>query len=377
MMSKRFGLAEPASSRTSPEVGAAALAAAVDVGMWEYDFPSDRARWDRRTAELHGLDPDCLRGTMDTLFAHVHPDDIQAVRTGTEAARQGVGLSPMEYRVVHSDGSYTWIYGRGGVVSWSRRGRPLRSIGISGDATPWRSTVEILQRAILPLAMPELPGIELVARYLPAGRDIEIGGDWYDATALPDGNILLMIGDVGGHGLPAVAAMAELRHAARAYAYEGHSPAAITTQLSANLAPDVDGPLATAVVALFASDTGRLTWSCAGHPPPLLLTGKDAAYLDDTHGPTLGVEPAFVYDQSDLRLAPGTRLLLYTDGLVERRDVSITDGLDTFAATVSTAAEDPHQNLQGLANLCDSVLATVIGTADREDDLCLLAIQTS
>ncbi|CAO5183557.1 phosphoserine phosphatase RsbU/P [Frankia sp. AiPs1] len=376
-MSKRFGLAERAASRTSPEVGAAALAAAVDVGIWEHNVPSGRLRWDRRTAELHGLDPDCLRGTIDTLLTHVHPDDIPAVRTGAEEARQGVGSFLLEYRVVHSDGSYTWIHDRGRVMSWSRRGRPLRAIGTSGDATPWRSTVEILQRAILPLATPKLPGIELVARYLPADRDTEIGGDWYDATALPDGNILLMIGDVGGHGLPAVAAMAELRHAARAYAYEGHSPAAITTQLSANLAPGVDGPLATAVVALFASDTGRLTWSCAGHPPPLLLTGKDAAYLDDTHGPTLGAEPAFVYDQSDLRLLPGTRLLLYTDGLVERRDVPITDRLDTLATTVSNTAEDPHQNPQSLANLCDSILATVIGTADREDDLCLLAIQTS
>jgi PAS domain S-box-containing protein len=233
------------------------------------------------------------------------------------------------------------------------------------------SVVDALQRAILPQTLPELPGVELVARYLPAGRDAGIGGDWYDAAVRPDDTITLVVGDVAGHGLPAVTTMAELRHAARAYALEGHSPAEIVTQLSVNLAGRESESLASAVVANLAPRTGRLTWSCAGHPPPLLLTGSDAGYLDDVHGPLLGVDPTFGYGHSERDLPPAARLLLYSDGLVERRGTALTDRLDTLAATA--AGYDPHRDL---GDLCDRILADVAGPAGREDDLCLLAVRT-
>jgi serine phosphatase RsbU (regulator of sigma subunit) len=233
--------------------------------------------------------------------------------------------------------------------------------------------IDMLQRAVLPQVLPDLPGIDLVARYLPAARDAGVGGDWYDAGVLPGGGILLVVGDVAGHGLPAVAAMAELRHAARAYALAGFSPAGITTQLSANLAPDPDGTTATVVVTHLDPVTHRLTWSCAGHPPPLLVTGGDADYLDDVHGPLLGVDPTLTYGQTDLSLPPQARLLLYTDGLVERRHISITDRLDTLAGV---AIDRGPPGSDGLTDLCDHILADVAGPDGREDDLCLLAVQT-
>ncbi|ONH25105.1 PP2C family protein-serine/threonine phosphatase [Pseudofrankia asymbiotica] len=237
-----------------------------------------------------------------------------------------------------------------------------------------RSVVETLQRAILPRTLPELPGMELVARYLPAGRDVEVGGDWYDAAVRPDGSVTLVVGDVGGHGLPAVSAMAELRHAARAYAVEGRTPAAITTRLSALLLAAQDDTLATAIVATVDLNTGRLTWSCAGHPPPLLLTGTGARYLDDVHGPMLGVVPGYDYGQGTMILPPASNLLLYSDGLVERRGTSLTDRLATLAAT---AARGLSTDTPGLDALCDRVLADVAGPATREDDLCLLAVRGS
>jgi PAS domain S-box-containing protein len=353
------------------EAGDIALAAA-NVGLWDRDITDGRLTWDRRTAELHGVDLDDFGGTIEAFFATIHPDDVLAVRAAVDAAVEACGSYQAEYRVVRPDGSQAWIQGLGRIVS-SSSGHATRAIGVVIDITWRRSMVEMLQRAILPQTLPELEGMELIARYLPASHDLGLGGDWYDAAVLADGSITLVIGDVGGHGLPAVAAMAELRHAARAYALQGQSPAAITAQLSANLASDADGTLATTIVANLAPSTRRLTWSCAGHPPPLLLTCADATYLDDVHGPILGIDSTLTYSQSTLDLPPRARLLLYTDGLVERRGTSITHGLDTLAATASTAAEDPHQGFDGLADLCDRILT---GPADREDDLCLLAVQT-
>ncbi|WP_007515799.1 MULTISPECIES: SpoIIE family protein phosphatase [Pseudofrankia] len=244
------------------------------------------------------------------------------------------------------------------------------------------STVETLQRAVLPRTLPDLEGVRLAARYLPAARDIGIGGDWYDATVLANGTVSLVVGDVGGHGLPAVSTMAELRHAARAYALQLQAPADITTQLSANLGDrGADEVLATAVVAHLDPATGWLTWSCAGHPPPLLLTseqegsepgsGGATRYLEEVHGPILGVDATATYGQSSILLPPEAGLLLYSDGLVERRGRSLTDQLEALAE----AALAGMLACQGPANLCDRILRA-IAPPEREDDLCLLAVAT-
>jgi hypothetical protein len=249
------------------------------------------------------------------------------------------------------------------------------------------STVETLQRAVLPRALPELDLVRLAARYLPAGRDLGIGGDWYDATVLANGTLSLVVGDVGGHGLPAVSTMAELRHASRAYALRFEEPAEITTQLSANLNSGPDGPYATAVVAQLCPETRRLIWSCAGHPPPLVVlgpTGTDlppddpaptgavpgTRYLEQVHGPILGVDATARYGQSSVELPAGSSLLLYTDGLVERRGRSLSDQLVALATAVAGSLPrsrgDPDL-------LCDDILRA-IAPPEREDDLCLLAV---
>lgn len=245
------------------------------------------------------------------------------------------------------------------------------------------STVETLQRAVLPQTLPDVKGVQLAARYLPAGRDLGIGGDWYDATVLSDGTLSLVIGDVGGHGLRAVSTMAELRHAARAYALELRSPADITTQLSANLDSRTDEMLATAVVAHLSPGAGSLEWSCAGHPPPLLLRAGDRrsypaeattgpCLLEAVHGPILGVDGGIAYGQSTLSLEPGDELLFYTDGLVERRGRSISVQL---AALTAAAAAVPSVYRDDPGGLCDHILHAV-APVEREDDLCLLAVTT-
>ncbi|CAJ63492.1 MULTISPECIES: SpoIIE family protein phosphatase [Frankia] len=240
--------------------------------------------------------------------------------------------------------------------------------------------VAVLQRAILPQRLPDPVGVRLSARYLPASRDVGIGGDWYDAIVLPDGALMVVVGDVGGHGLGAIAIMAELHQATRAYALQGRSPAEITTQLAANLAGQGDETLATAVVAHLTPGERWLTWSCAGHPPPLLIAGSSTRYLEQVHGPILGAVPGHQYGQSELSLPPGCRLLLYSDGLVERRGASLSLGLDAFAAAASAgAASGPGADGQpgrggGLEDLCDGILTEITTPAGRDDDVCLLAV---
>ncbi|WP_232295109.1 PP2C family protein-serine/threonine phosphatase [Parafrankia sp. EUN1f] len=277
-----------------------------------------------------------------------------------------------------------------------------RAIGRARRYERQMCTVETLQRAILPPQLPVVPGVQLTARYLPAGRDVGIGGDWYDATVLPDGTLALAVGDVGGHGLRATALMAELSHSARAYALHGLSPAAITTQLSANLAGSGSEILATAVIAQLDPATGRFSWSCAGHPPPLHLAGEGGRprYLSEVHGPMLGVLSDHRYGQSGLRLT-GPGLLLYTDGLVERRDVSISQRLEALAASAARiAGRKPSGRMPAgwvppervldradlradlavaaastdLDQLCDALLAEIAGPGEREDDVCVLGV---
>lgn len=341
----------------------------AEVGIWDRDVIGGQLIWDRRTAELHGIRLEDFGGTMADFYATIHPEDLPKVQKAVNTAIAERGSYLAEYRVVRADGSQAWIQGLGRVVA-SSAGRSARVIGLVVDVTWRHGMVDILQRAILPQTLPLLSGIELVARYLPAVRDAGIGGDFYDANVLADGGILLVVGDVAGHGLPAVAAMAELRHAARAYALAGYSPGAITTQLSANVAPDPDSTTATVVVTHLNLADHCLTWSSAGHPPPLLLTGGDAGYLDDVHGPLLGVDPTLSYGETSVRMPPGARLLLYTDGLVERRDASLTDRLGTLA---DVAAEHARQEL---GDLCDDILTEVAGSVGREDDVCLLALQS-
>ncbi|ONH23300.1 SpoIIE family protein phosphatase [Pseudofrankia asymbiotica] len=367
----RWDTAEVGSGWALAEAGDIARADA-EVGMWDRDMVSGRLTWDRATSNLHGMDLDAFGETMEAFYSTIHPDDLPRVEEAVETAIATCGAYRAEYRVLRPDGSQLWVQGLGRVVS-SSAGQATRVIGLVVDVTWRHAMVDMLQRAILPQTLPQLPGIDLVAHYLPAARDAGIGGDWYDVGKLPDGGVLLVVGDVAGHGLSAVAAMAELRHAARAYALAGFSPAGITTQLSANLAPDPDGTTATVVVTRFDPTSRLLTWSCAGHPPPLLISGGEVDYLDDVHGPILGVDPSLSYSQTDLRLPPESRLLLYTDGLVERRHLSITDRLDTLADVA--ADHDPH-GYDGLTGLCDRILTHVAGPAGREDDLCLLAAQT-
>ncbi|OHV29725.1 MULTISPECIES: PP2C family protein-serine/threonine phosphatase [Pseudofrankia] len=191
-----------------------------------------------------------------------------------------------------------------------------------------------LQRSLLPAEPPNLPGLRIAARYHASAEQAEVGGDFYDAFEMPDGDGLVVIGDVQGHSLAAAVIMAELRYSLRAYVFDGHSPAAAVERL--NRLIQVTHPESTATLCLltFPPDRSTVTVVNAGHLPPLVVGPAGAEFWEGGAGVLLGVPaPAPTADTVDL--AVGTRLLLYTDGLVERRDRPLDETMTEFAARVA------------------------------------------
>jgi serine phosphatase RsbU (regulator of sigma subunit) len=228
-----------------------------------------------------------------------------------------------------------------------------------------------LQEIILPL--PDvpivLPGLKVAVRYLPAGQESLVGGDWYHAAELRDGSVLLAVGDVAGHGMQAATTMAQLRHALRALAVTTSDPGLLLghlNRLTCDLERETPELAATAVIARFDPVRREITWAQAGHPPPLLSRGGRTAPLGRPPGPMLGVVDDAAYLTARLDFRPGDLLLLYTDGLVEHRRRGLDDGLATVIAAVDEAVRaSPQQPLaQVLARLRQ---------ANPDDDTCILA----
>ncbi|MFI5683163.1 PP2C family protein-serine/threonine phosphatase [Streptomyces sp. NPDC051636] len=236
-----------------------------------------------------------------------------------------------------------------------------------------RDTAEALQRAQL-TELPTAEGLFLAARYLPATHGLNIGGDWYDAFAQPDGSVLAVIGDVTGHGLRAAVIMGQLRTALRAYAVEGDSPARILTRLHHMLRHQQPELYATAVIARFTPGDPDVVWAAAGHPPAVMRSPDgEVRVLDTKPGIMLGVPLPYEYEDHVVRIRPGSTVALYTDGLVERRAQGIDPGITRLAhalAALSTA------ELEDLDACADSLLKPMLHDSERDDDICLLLCRT-
>ncbi|MFE9257089.1 SpoIIE family protein phosphatase [Streptomyces sp. NPDC006879] len=228
-----------------------------------------------------------------------------------------------------------------------------------------RDTAVLLQRALLSKSTTPHSDVECASRYLPSGAGAEVGGDWYDTIALPDGTTLLVVGDVMGHGMDAAAAMAEYRATVRALAYQRLSPERILTETDALVHVLDLERIATCLIVLVNPAAGRADCACAGHLPALLVTpGHPSRLMDEIPvGPPLGVA-ASQYELGSVALPPGSALLMYTDGLVERRGQDIEDSL----AELLALELDPAL---GLEQLIDTVLSGLAGDP-KEDDVALL-----
>jgi len=227
---------------------------------------------------------------------------------------------------------------------------------------------ETLQRAVLPAAGPSIPGLDLAVSYLPASDGVHVGGDWYDIFPLGTGRAGLVIGDVAGHSIASASIMGQVRSMLRAYAIDHPHPAEVLQRTNTALGRLLPEAMASAVYAVLDLTTGDLRYANAGHPPPLLAAGTgQAEYLDDAPGVMLGARAEISLAAGQRRLAPGTGLLFYTDGLIEDRYRDIDEGLGALATAVTQSGARTADQIRAAA---ESVLH---GEPSRADDVCLLA----
>lgn len=227
-----------------------------------------------------------------------------------------------------------------------------------------RETALALQHAILgPAVLPN----GFAVRYEAATRPLQVGGDWYDVVDLEDGRIALVVGDCVGHGLAAAAVMGQVRSACRALLFENPSPAAALAGMDRFAARLPGAQCTTAVCAVLTPDTGELVYSSAGHPPPLLVHGDGTTQvLDDGHTIALGIRADWSRPEARVTIPAGATLLLYTDGLVERRRSPLDRGISRVAGVAQDA------RALGLDDLANQVMSRVAPRGGYQDDVVLL-----
>jgi PAS domain S-box-containing protein len=229
---------------------------------------------------------------------------------------------------------------------------------------------EALQRSLLPAGLPELPGLSAAAHYRPAGAGSQVGGDWYDTVVQPDGTLLLIIGDVAGRGINAASTMGQLRSALRAYAFDGHSPGSLLERMNLFMNGLRDRGMATVGLVSVDPAKGEIRYAKAGHPPALLVgAGGETTWLDDAAGVPLGVLDDAQYAEGTAALAPGSTLVLYTDGLIEMRGESLDRGFERLEAAATSGPDDAE-------SLLEHVLENTLADPDIDDDVTLLVLRT-
>jgi PAS domain S-box-containing protein len=365
------------------------------IGSWFWNAATDEISCSAQLFRILGIQP-TSSGTelRAALAASFHPEDATLAATARERALVDRRPFVVEQRVVHAGGDLRQTVTRGEVVSDAdgavagMRGttqdvteqRRAATAVLEARAALMRQTMELaeehrvkesLQRAVLPARLPSAAGVELAARYLPADMPSLVGGDWYDAFCLPDGGLAVATGDVVGHDLDAAATMGQVRNALRAYAFSDDHPAEVLARLNGLITGLGDSGLATALFGRLDSAQRTFRWSCGGHPQPLLIGAAGVRLLSSPAGPMLGAVPAARARYTDAHAAvePYDVLVLYTDGLIERRDRDLDEG---FAA-LARAAGDLHG--QAAETVCTTMLDRLLPDQEHEDDVCLLVLR--
>jgi serine phosphatase RsbU (regulator of sigma subunit) len=358
------------------------------MGSWVWDQAGDDVRWSDEFYEICGFDPATDRPSREKFLSLLDERAVDDLRAAISSAAEAGARFQLEVRIRRPDGEERVLIVTGeasGDTSGSGGG-PATTRGTVQDVTEQRrveqalrrseerrqeehDAVQILQAAILPSELPAIPGASVVARYVAASENVAVGGDFYDVFVLDDERVLLTVGDVAGKGVQAAEAVGQLRNGLRMAAVLDADPMAMVASLNALVGRGFKAPFATAVVAVYHPAEGRLEWASAGHLPLVVRRSSGQAELvgvDPTH-PPIGVSGEQLAGPSALTLDAGDAVLLFTDGLIERRGEDLGDSLDALVAAVAEGPVDP-------AGLVGSVLGRSVGSGVRQDDVCLLAL---
>jgi serine phosphatase RsbU (regulator of sigma subunit)/anti-sigma regulatory factor (Ser/Thr protein kinase) len=241
-----------------------------------------------------------------------------------------------------------------------------------------RHTASVLQRAALPDHLPTVPGARFDAIYRAGTAGTEVGGDWYDVVPLPDGRALVSVGDVMGKGAAAAALMSQARTAIRAYGVLDPRPALVLDRIDQLMATFGETRLVSAVVAVLDPDAGQVVLAAAGHPPPLVVGTGGCRLVETGRRRILGLPSLLdgagageaATEEATVTLGPGELLVLYSDGLVERRGESLADGLDRLRAAAAELAAEPGWADAPAQRLVDAMLSA----SETADDVAVLAV---
>ncbi|WP_316768039.1 SpoIIE family protein phosphatase [Streptomyces sasae] len=360
-----------------------------NLGWANWNLVTRQVTWSSQVYTILGRDPGRGAVPLDLLPDLVLPEDAHALaRAVSELARNGSQFDvPFRIRsgnavrhlravaeaVTAPDGMVVEVHGFVQDLT-AQRSAELALVDSERAILMQRGVLEAeralaarLQHALLPLPSGpvRLRGLRVEVAYLPAQAGVHVGGDWFSAIELPDDAALFVVGDVAGHGVDAVATMAQLRFTAKGMVTTGSSLTGALARLNFLLLHSRDAQAtATLVLARYEPAERRLAWAQAGHLPPLLVRAGEVQLLDRPDGMLLGASAHPVYESAECRLEPGDRLLMYTDGLVERPGEDIDTGLARLSEAVRAA--DPGS--------LDALLAAML-EGERRDDVCVLDIR--
>jgi serine phosphatase RsbU (regulator of sigma subunit)/PAS domain-containing protein len=360
------------------------------IGGWEENLLTGEVHWTGPTFALFGR-PAGAPVPVGDLHAHVPADDIPVVEAFRHTLLREKTESAAAFRVIRSDdGSVrhmrayaepvtdpggNLIAVRGAYQDVSSRyhtqvafAAAREQLADSEERAEEEHRLALrLQEAITPrsAAPVEVEGLEVAARYRPSGPGNLVSGDWYDTVLLPTSEVLLVVGDIAGHGIDAVTGMVAARNSLRGLAVTRAGPGTLLRWLNSSACHLTDGVIGTAICGLYHPPTRSLRWARAGHLPPLLVRDGQARQLSSPDGLLLGADPEASYSEATTLLQPGDVLLLFTDGLIERRDQPIDDAM---AALLRTASRP----VSSVAAYADHLLAHA--GSNTGDDACLVAV---
>ncbi|WP_405704968.1 SpoIIE family protein phosphatase [Streptomyces xanthophaeus] len=361
------------------------------VGGFEENIRTGDITWNSQLFSLFGLPETAEPVPLQELTGHAHPHDVNSIGRFLRMLLYRLHESSVDFRLRRPDGITRHIrivaepvlddqgrlYSVRGACQdvsaqhWTEvalaatRDQLASTEAESADRT--RLALQLQQAIMPPAPAPlEVPGIRIAVRYRPAESQSLVGGDWYDAFVLPDKKILISVGDVAGHGIQAATGMVVLRNALRGLAVTGAGPAQLLSWLNTVTYHLTSHLTATAVCGIYDPDTRCLRWARAGHLPPVLVRGAEARAFPLASGALLGAMPDVQYGEEEVQLEREDILLMYTDGLVERRDASVTESLAQLLAVASRPAGSLEKRLDNLLTYSSS---------DTDDDTCLIGVR--